>query len=188
MELPQAHAAALDHTAALVAAVETGQWGLSTPCLDWDVRELVNHLVSGNHWVAPLVAGQSIESVGDRYDGDVLDDDPLAAYRASATAASAAFLAPGAMDAPCSLSYGQVPGEVYCGHRLIDVLVHGWDLATATGADTTLPHELVTVCADVVAPQAELLATSGAFGSGDVAVSDDADPQTRLLASLGRRA
>jgi hypothetical protein len=39
-----------------------------------------------------------------------------------------------------------------------------------------------------VAPQAELLATSGAFGSGDVAVSDDADPQTRLLASLGRRA
>jgi uncharacterized protein (TIGR03086 family) len=80
-----------------------------------------------------------------------------------------------------------VPGELYAGHRYIDVLIHGWDLAQATGQDTTLDPELVEACWEVVTPQAELLKASGMFGS-DVEVPPDADPQTRLLALLGRRA
>jgi uncharacterized protein (TIGR03086 family) len=79
-----------------------------------------------------------------------------------------------------------VPGEVYCGHRFIDVLVHGWDIATATGQDARLPEDLVTACIAVVEPQAEMLAATGAFGS-DVEIGPDAGPQTRLLAMLGRR-
>jgi uncharacterized protein (TIGR03086 family) len=90
------------------------------------------------------------------------------------------------MERPCAVSYGPVPGEVYCGHRFIDVLVHGWDIATATGQDPHLPEDLVVACIDVVVPQAEMLAASGAFGS-DVEVAADAGPQTRLLAMLGRR-
>jgi hypothetical protein len=41
------------------------------------------------------------------------------------------------MQAPCAVSYGPVPGEVYLGHRFIDVVVHGWDVAKGTGQDTT---------------------------------------------------
>ena len=52
------------------------------------------------------------------------------------------FAAPGALDAPCAVSYGPVPGSVYAGHRFLDVLIHGWDLAKATGQNTNLAPEL----------------------------------------------
>ena len=71
-------------------------------------------------------------------------------------------------------------------HRFLDVLVHGWDLAKATGQDATLPPELVRGCLDVVEPQLSMLQASGAFGAA-VETAPDADPQTRLLGMLGRR-
>jgi len=80
-----------------------------------------------------------------------------------------------------------VPGSVYAGHRFLDVLIHGWDLAVATGQDTTLDPALVDALVEVIAPQAEMLRASGAFGP-EVEVAPDADAQTRLLATLGRRA
>src|ERR1035438_8742120 len=88
-------------------------------------------------------AGATIEQVGDRLDGAVLGADPAAAYAASARAASDVFRRPGALDAPCAVSYGPVPGSVYAGHRFIDVLIHGWGLAAAGGQDRALGDDLV---------------------------------------------
>jgi uncharacterized protein (TIGR03086 family) len=90
------------------------------------------------------------------------------------------------METSVAVSYGPVPGEIYAGHRFIDVLIHGWDLAVATGQDSTLDSELVDTCWEIVRPQQDLLRGSGAFGT-EVEVPDDADSQTRLLAVLGRR-
>ena len=185
-DITELHQRALDATARVVAAVRPEQMTLPTPDDDWDVRALLNHLVSGNLWAAELAAGRTIPEVGDRLDGDVLDGDPSGAYQRSAAAAAAVFRAPGALDAPCAVSYGPVPGSVYAGHRFVDVLIHGWDLATATGQDATLDPDLVAACFEVVEPQADLLRASGAFGH-DVDVPVGADPQTRLLAMLGRR-
>jgi uncharacterized protein (TIGR03086 family) len=187
VDLPKVHERALEHTGRYVAGVKDEQWHAPTPDDEWDVHKLLTHVVSGNFWVAPLVEGKKIEEVGDRYDGDVLGDDPVAAYQQSAKEAAAAFNAPNAMQAPCAVSYGPVPGEIYAGHRFIDVLIHGWDLAKATGQDTTLPPDLVEACFEVVEPQRELLAGSGMFGS-DVQIPPDADRQTQLLAELGRQA
>jgi uncharacterized protein (TIGR03086 family) len=156
-----------------------------TPDDDWDVRALVGHVVAGNLWATELAAGRTIEQVGDRLDGDVLGADPRGAFEASAASAAAAFEAPGALDAPCAVSYGPVPGRVYAGHRLVDVLIHGWDLAVALDADPTLDAELVEVCLGLVEPEIDLLKSTGAYG-GHVAVPDGAAPQTRLLALLGR--
>jgi uncharacterized protein (TIGR03086 family) len=186
LDLPELHAQALAATGRLVAAVTPDQLGNDTPCEGWDVRTLLNHIVSGNWWAEELAGGKSIDDVGDRLDGDVLGDDPSAAYDASAAAAAAAFRAPGAMEAPCAVSYGPVPGAVYAGHRLVDVLIHGWDLAKGTSQDTALEPDLVTACWQVVEPQAEGLRASGAFHT-DVSAPDGADLQTRLLAALGRR-
>ena len=186
-QLPEQHAQALDATARIVEGITPDQWGDDTPNEGWTVRDLLQHVVSGNLWVPELVGGKSIEEVGDRLDGDVLGVDPVGAYLQSAELAAAAFREPGAMERPVAVSYGPVPGEVYAGHRLIDVLIHGWDLAVATGQDTTLDPGLVQACVDVIEPQKDMLAGSGAFGT-PVDVPDDADQQTKLLAMLGRSA
>ena len=186
-DLPELHDQALAATRRYVAGVGANQWEGPSPCEGWDVRELVNHIVSGNFWAGELARGKTIEDVGDRLDGDILGDDPTAAYDESARAASEAFHAPGAMEAPCAVSYGPVPGEVYLGHRFIDVVVHGWDVAKGTGQDTTLDPELVQASRAAIEPDLEAFRGAGALGA-PLAVADDADPQTRFLAQLGREA
>jgi uncharacterized protein (TIGR03086 family) len=185
LDLPDLHDRALAGTRRYVAGIRDDQWQEPSPNEGWDVRELVNHIVGGNFWAGELARGKTIEEVGDRLDGDVLGADPVAAYDESARAASKAFRAPGAMEAPCAVSYGPVPGEVYAGHRFIDVLIHGWDVARATGQDTTLDPELVEACWDVVEPQKEMLLGSGAFGT-EHDPEPGADRQTALLELLGR--
>jgi len=179
------HRRALDETRTVVAGVGRDQWNAATPCDGWDVQALLNHLVSGNLWAAELGAGATIEEVGDRLDGDVLADDALEAYEASAKLAAATFEAPGALEAPCAVSYGPVPGSVYAGHRFIDVLIHGWDLAVATGQATTLDPELVEAAYEILQSEADMVRASGMFGE-DLTVPADAGTQTRLLAFIGR--
>jgi uncharacterized protein (TIGR03086 family) len=185
MNLPEIHEEALRATGTLVDGVADRQLDLPTPCDGWSVRELLNHVVSGNLWAAELATGKSIADVGDRLDGDTLGADAPSAYHASAALAVAAFNAPGAMDAPCAVSYGPVPGSVYCGHRILDVVIHGWDLAKATGQDTTLAPGLIDAVTAIVTPQMDMIASSGMFGT-TVAIANDADAQTRLLSQLGR--
>jgi len=185
LDLPELHDEALASTRHYVVGVRPDQWSSPSPNEGWDVRELVNHIVGGNFWAGELARGKTIEEVGDRLDGDVLGDDPIDAYDQSSGAASAAFHMPGAMDAACAVSYGPVPGSVYLGHRYIDVLIHGWDVAQSTGQDTTLPAELVEACWAILEPQLDLIVGSGAFGS-DHTVPAGADRQAALLAVLGR--
>ena len=185
-DLNALHRRALGATGKIIAGITPEQWGEPTPCDGWDARELTNHLVSGNFWAAELAAGKTIDEVGIRLDGDVLGPDPSEAFTRSASAAAAAFEAPGALEAPCAVSYGPVSGEVYIGHRFIDVLIHGWDLAVATGQDRRIDPDLVTACQNIIEPQAEMLRASGAFGQ-ETAPEPGADEQTRLLLRLGRR-
>jgi uncharacterized protein (TIGR03086 family) len=78
-----------------------------------------------------------------------------------------------------------VPGSVYAGHRFIDVLVHGWDLAVATGQDYAIDPELMESCRQILEPQLDAFRGAGAFGP-PAAVPDGANAQTRFLALLGR--
>ena len=184
-DIAELHARALDATGRIVDGVAPDRWHAATPCADWDARGLVNHLVAGNFWAAELAAGGTIKGVGDRLDGDLLGPDPVGSYAASAKAAAAAFRRPGALDAPCAVSYGPVPGSVYAGHRLIDVFIHGWDLAAATGQDTVLDVALMGACRQVLEPHIELFRAAGAF-AGPLPVPPRASSQARFLAMLGR--
>ena len=184
-DISELHAQALDATGRIVRGVAADRWHAATPCAGWDARALVSHLVAGNLWAAELAAGGTIGGVGSRLDGDLLGDDPAAAYGESAAAAAAVFRRPGALDAPCAVSYGPVPGSVYAGHRFLDVLVHGWDLAVATGQDYALDPHLMDACGQIIEPQLEAFRSAGALGP-EVAVPADASAQTRFLALLGR--
>lgn len=78
-----------------------------------------------------------------------------------------------------------MPGSVYAGHRFLDVLVHGWDLAVATGQDDALDPELMQACQQIIEPQLDAFRSAGALAP-QVAVPADASAQTRFLAMLGR--
>ncbi|WP_051969798.1 TIGR03086 family metal-binding protein [Kitasatospora azatica] len=170
-----------------VHQVARNQWHSPTPCADWSVHDLVNHLTAGQLWVPELLMGATIAEVGDRFDGDMLGADPVAAWTSAATAARAAFTVPGAMDLTVHLSYGDRAALDYCAELTVDLTVHTWDLAHATGQDAHLAPELVEFALHEVTPYADQLAASGAFAP-PVATPPQADPQTRLLGLLGRRA
>ena len=185
IDIAELHAQALDATGRIVAGIPADRWHADTPCEGWDVRALLNHVVSGNLWAAELGAGATIEGVGGRLDGDMLGADPVGSYATSAKAAAEVFRRPGALDAPCAVSYGPVPGSVYAGHRFIDVFIHGWDLAAATGQDTTLDPDLIRACRQVAEPQVGAFRDAGAL-AGPLPVPPGASDQTRFLAMLGR--
>jgi len=184
-QLPLLHRAALAQTREIFLRLKADQWDLSTPCNEWDVRTVANHLVADNYWVAPLVEGQTIAQVGDRYDGDVLGNDPLFAYDQSAKESDNAFSAPGALTAQCAVSYGPISGAQYCRHRLMDVVIHGWDIAEATKQDTNIPMQLIDACWEIYEGEKAMFRDSGYYGESQE-LPAGTDPQTRLLAAVGR--
>jgi uncharacterized protein (TIGR03086 family) len=166
--------------------VPAAAWDNSTPCQLWDVRAVVNHVVGEHRWVAPLMAGQTIADVGTALDGDLLGDDPLAAWHHATGPSHDAFAQPSAMGTTVHLSYGDERASAYCEQLVFDNLVHAWDLARGAGVDDTLPPDLVEWGIGWVTPILPMLTGSGAFGEPQD-VPADADAQTRLLAMVGRR-
>ena len=169
-----------------VRSVAPEQWHKPTPCADWNVRQLVNHLVVEQLWAPLLLEGATVEDVGDRFDGDQLGPDPVAAWASAAAASREAFAVPGVLRRSVELSYGRRPAEGYCQEMTMDLTVHAWDLARAIGVDEKLDEELVSDVLAFIEPQVDQLAGSGLFAP-PVEVADDADAQTKLLALVGRR-
>ncbi len=117
-------AAAIDGFEQRLGAVGATEWNAATPCDDWDVRTLVNHVVGELLWMPPLLEGKTIAEVGDRFDGDVLGSDPSTTYRSAAAAAQAAAFEPGAQERTVHLSFGDFPGSEYVGQVVSDVIIH----------------------------------------------------------------
>jgi len=167
-----------------VRAVAPDQWSAPTPCTDWDVRALVNHVVGEDRWTAPMFGGATIAEVGDRFDGDLLGDDPAGSAVTAADEAAAAVAESGAIDRIVHLSFGDTPAEEYVRQLLADHLVHGWDLAAATGGATRLDPDVVAAVAEWFADREDLYREGGAIGARFDTDSDD--PQDRLIAAFGR--
>lgn len=170
---------------ARVRAVGAAQWAAPTPNSEWDVRALVNHVVSENRWAVELLGGRTIEEVGDALDGDLLGDDPVGAWDAAATAALAAAAEPEALDRPVHLSFGETSGADYLGQLVVDHTIHTWDLARAIKGDESLDTGLIEFVFAFLEPVAEAWRAAGAFGPRvEVTASDDRI--TQLLALTGR--
>ncbi|GAA3570417.1 TIGR03086 family metal-binding protein [Amycolatopsis ultiminotia] len=186
MDLFAAHGNALDLFDRAVHAIGPQDWDRGTPCTAWSVRDLVNHLVAEQLWAPHLLAGATLDEVGDRFDGDVLGTDPVATWESAAAAARSAWLSPGVPGRTVHVSAGLLPAEEYGWQMTIDLAVHGWDLATALGEPNPVPAELATRLLDVVRPMVEDIQGSGLVDP-PVAVSPAAGAPARLVALLGRR-
>ncbi|GDY28640.1 hypothetical protein GTS_02730 [Gandjariella thermophila] len=186
MDLLSAHERAMTEFDRRVRAVPPDGWDAPTPCSDWSVRDLVNHLVSEQRWAPWLLYGATLEEVGGRFDGDVLGDDPTAAWAEAATAAREAFTKPGALSRRVHTSGGVIPAEEYGWQMTVDLAVHAWDLAKGIRGDDRIDPELAAAALDVVRPQVAQWQGLGIFDP-PVNVPEHADAQTRLLGLLGRR-
>jgi uncharacterized protein (TIGR03086 family) len=117
---------ALAQAGDLLGRIGSEQWGAATPCEDWDVHALVSHVVTGNRLFAAALRGEPAPA-------PAVDDDLVAAFAQSATDVVAAFAEPGALDRIVRVPFGTVPATVALHLRISEILVHGWDLARATG-------------------------------------------------------
>jgi uncharacterized protein (TIGR03086 family) len=184
LDVPTQHQVAAAAFDRLVDQVGDGQWCEPTPCAAWNVHQLVNHVVYENRWAVPLFAGKTVADIADTYDGDLLGADPVAAWRESAAEARAAIDTSDAMTRTVHLSFGDVTGADY-GHQLVaDLLVHGWDLARAIGADESLDAALVDHVAAWFAGWEDGYRAAGAVGPRQPAPGGDRAAE--LLAAFGR--
>ena len=158
-----------------------------TPCTEWNVRALINHLVYEDKWAVPLLAGKTVAEVGDEFEGDLVGDDPHGAWKLAAEDAKAAAQAPGATEATVHLSFGDFTGGDYLDQLTADHLVHAWDLAKGTNGDVNLDPELMEYVYNWSVPLEDMLKGSGAYGE-KMEAPEGADLQTKLLAVYGRRA
>ena len=187
VDLRALFARSVDDFTRLVESVDDDQWDSHTPCTEWSVRDLVNHLTYEAAWAPPLLEGKTIDEVGgDAFEGDLLGDDPKGAWKTRAEAERAAVAKPDALEVTAHLSFGDFPGEFYISQLMSDHLVHGWDLARGIGADDELDPEIVRYIYDFTKPFAHILSQSSSFAD-PVDVPEDSDLQTKLLAMLGRR-
>ena len=166
-----------------ILTVGPEQWGAATPCLKWDVRALVNHVVGEDLWTEPLVRGATIQEVGDRFDGDLLGSDPRETALDTAERASRAVAEALPRSEKVHLSYGDEDLEEYVFQLAADHLIHGWDLAVATDGDAVLDPDLVAAVGAWFAEREDVYRSAGAIGAR-AAAADDA--QSQLLAAFGR--
>lgn len=144
MDQLTAHSRALEAFSQVPARVGPEQYGGPTPCAEWTVRDLVDHVVGGNNRTAAGHPGKSGDEPGTN--GVPEGMDPRQAFAESAQRVQAAFAAPDGLTRTFDLGFAQLPGSAYIGMRTNDVLVHAWDLARATGQPTDLDAEVAQMC------------------------------------------
>ncbi|MEM8904115.1 MAG: TIGR03086 family metal-binding protein [Actinomycetota bacterium] len=172
-----------ENTARILRGVRDDQWDASTPCSEWDVRALANHVT----WAVGLFAAAVEERApSSPPDADVLGDDPVGAFEAAAAAAVTAWRERGHLDGEVRVGETTFPARAAIGVNHLDAYVHGWDLAVATGQDPRLDDDL---CAPVLAVAEELVPpTPRGDNFGPVVdAGAGASTATKMLGYLGRR-
>jgi uncharacterized protein (TIGR03086 family) len=184
MTVESLHERAVDAFSERVGVIrERSEWDLPTPCEGWSVRDLVNHVAYGDLWVRPLLEGRTLEEVGDRFEGDVLGDDPVAGYAGAAQDALEA-VSQSDLAGKVHTSGGLIDASEYISQRVMDNLIHAWDLARAIGASEDFDLGLVTFVLEMFEPHG---GGPRSMFAEPVDVSEGSDELTRLLALTGRR-
>ncbi|MCF2525797.1 TIGR03086 family metal-binding protein [Yinghuangia soli] len=189
-EIAERYQRRADAFEAKAAAVRPEQWAAQSPCAEWDARGVVAHIVE-MHAVMLRAFDRSLPAEPS------MADDPLGAFRAARAAVEAILHDPAEAEREVETPTGKMTAEQHIdGVASADMVLHGWDLAKATGQDATIdPAEVAATWAEFQKMPAEtldMLRTPEAFGPGvevfgrEVKVPDDAPLQDRLLGTVGR--
>lgn len=163
----------------VVAKITPDQLDRATPCDDFTVRGVLVHVIEGATTFAAAFRGEA--------PAEADTTDVLASFGPALGELAAAVSAPGALERTIEAPFGAVPGDSFARFVVLDGLIHGWDLATATGQEYQPPDALVAA-ADAFARQAvDPLRDGGQTFGAEVTPRDDASPVERLAAFTGRQ-
>lgn len=168
-----------------VAAVRAGQWENRSPCEDWNARDVVGHIVD--------MHGAMLRPFGRGLGSAVLREDPLGAFRAARADVEAVLADPVLAATEHETPMGKMTAEQHIDQVVsADMVIHGWDLARATGQDDTIDPAEVARMWPSAREIPDQMRIPGAFGPGivvfgpEVEVPEDAPLQERLLGLMGR--
>src|SRR5262245_29210988 len=178
----------VDQTTEIVDNIGPDQLTASTPCTEWDVRAVLNHIVGGSTMFAISAEQGSVpdDMLGQLMGGDNVGDDPKGAWVTASQRALTAFEAPGVMEKMVKLPFGEMPAGVALNIAIFDVATHAVDIARATGqhvTDTELLEGSLEVGRQMIGPE---LRIPGVFGA-EQPVAAGASAEDRLLAFAGRQ-
>jgi uncharacterized protein (TIGR03086 family) len=176
---------AVKEAGSCVKRIEATELNNATPCSDWDLKALVNHMVYELAWAPDLLAGKRVAEVGNKYDGDLLRDDLTGSWQQVTEAALAAVVAAD-FRAIVHLSYGDFPTEHYISELGSDILIHGWDAGQATNCSIIFNPKVARSVYTFVKPRANEFRQSGLFAD-PLPTSPKDTVQTKLLAFFGRK-
>jgi uncharacterized protein (TIGR03086 family) len=176
---------ALDQTAAVIGAVTPDQASLPTPCRDWDVHALINHLAGQD--LRNFVVSARGETPDWQAPPDDVRDDWAAAFNSGAESVLAAWRIAD-LDRPIALpAGGQAPLRTLASRQVAELATHSWDLTKATGQpadlDPRLAEHALAWSAGMLRP--EYRGPGRAFGA-EVPVPPDAPAYERLAGWFGR--
>jgi uncharacterized protein (TIGR03086 family) len=169
----------------IIGNIDDAQLSGSTPCPDFDVKKLVNHLIGANLMMSMAADGQRVEGEAPT---DLIGSDPLASYSSTTDTTVKKFSEDGALERIFPLPFAEIPGQFALGIITMENLVHGWDLAKATGQSPTIPENLAKPIYEMASGMVndDLRGEGKPFGSA-VKVSNDATSSDKLVAWLGRQ-
>jgi uncharacterized protein (TIGR03086 family) len=166
-------------------AIATSDWEKATPCTEWTVRQLVNHVVGLHHRVARLVCGGSRDDYVATREDDWIGIDHTAAWHAGVRALDEAITNARSLDSPVAYRIPMSARDVI-GLTAFDIAVHTWDVSRAIGFDEELADGLVEFALgfmDWIRTQPLLEAL---FDSPKGHLPEGASAQARLLQLAGR--
>jgi uncharacterized protein (TIGR03086 family) len=153
-----------------------------TPCSEFDVKDLLNHVIAGMSMLKTAASGGKATPP----EGNIVGDDPAGQYKAAREELLDVLGQDGVFDKTWEMPFGAMPGKMMAGIAFLEHLTHAWDVRKATGQETELPGDLVKECYELVQPMDQMLRMPGVCGPA-VEVPDSASATDKLIAFMGRQ-
>ena len=174
---------ARDYMIPILGGVQASQLTGATPCSEWNVKQLINHNILVAEWVHRTFTGaEGVDPFA--VDGDLPEEGAQAAFAAGTNKVLDAIKAPGMLEKVITTPFGEMPAGNFLMFPFGDILIHKWDLAHATGQDTSMDSSMAQAVHQLLAPMLDGMRGT-AFGAA-VTVPLDASDRDKLLGLTGR--
>jgi uncharacterized protein (TIGR03086 family) len=162
------------------------QLDVTTPCDEWSVRRLLDHMLFGQQMFASGPAGGTVAPPKGP-PPELVGADPAGQYEAARKATADVYAQPGVLEGMVKGGDGEVPAAQILGIAFCDQLIHGWDLAKATDQDATMPPDLAAAAWQMIGGRISDEARGpGKNFKAAVGVPQDASDQDKLIGYCGR--